>query len=107
MRRLAVSQIRPKISTMPRQKSEAAAFLDIYKVTVEKKRLQQEIQTIDQRRVTICQRIAALDSQLEALEQTVQQMRNDSSEESRSLFATDTDSDSPTTTGFSTFTLDY
>jgi len=67
--------IRPKISTMPRQKSEAAAFLDIYKLVVEKKRLQQELESLDQRRQQICDRIAVLDRQVSALEGNVDQMR--------------------------------
>ncbi|MDX2213512.1 MAG: hypothetical protein SFY66_09505 [Oculatellaceae cyanobacterium bins.114] len=69
-------KIRPKISTMPRQKSEAAAFLDIYKLVVEKKRLQQELQSMDERRQQICDRIVVLDQQIDHLEGTVQQMRD-------------------------------
>lgn len=67
--------IRPKISTMPRQKSEAAAFLDIYKLVVEKKRLQQELEGLDARRSQICDRIAVLEQQVAGLEGSVEQMR--------------------------------
>lgn len=68
--------IRPKISTMPRQASEAAAFLDVYKLVVEKKRLQQELQHLDARRQQICDRLTVLDAQVAALESSVQQMRS-------------------------------
>jgi chromosome segregation ATPase len=76
MRRpIAQRTIRPKVSTMPRQKSEAAAFLDIYKLTVEKKRLEQELEYLDQRRVQINQRLTVLDQQVNGLEHTVEDLR--------------------------------
>jgi len=67
--------IRPKISTMPRKKSEAAAFLDIYKLVVEKKRLQEELEGMDERRWQICDRIAVLTTQIASLEGSVQALR--------------------------------
>jgi hypothetical protein len=73
---IAKGQIRPKISTMPRQQSEAAAYLDIYKVVIEKKRLQQELISMDQRRQQICDRIAVLEQQAIALEQTAHRLRD-------------------------------
>lgn len=69
------SRIRPKISTMPRQQSEAAAFLDIYKLVIEKKRLEQELQSMDQRRQQILDRLVVLNSQVSNLEHTVHQIR--------------------------------
>jgi chromosome segregation ATPase len=76
-RHLAQANIRPKISTMPRQKTEAAAFLDIYKLVIEKKRLQQELQTMDERRLQIQKRLVVLESQVSGLEQSVQHMRDE------------------------------
>jgi len=61
-------QIRPKFSSMPRQQTEAAAFLDSYKLTVEKKRLQQELDSLNQRRDQILQRLSVIDRQVETLE---------------------------------------
>lgn len=75
-RNTARGKIRPKISTMPRQKSEAAAFLDIYKLVVEKKRLQQELQSLDERRQQICDRIEVLNQHIDKLETSVEQIRN-------------------------------
>ncbi|HEY9617670.1 MAG TPA: hypothetical protein V6C64_12545 [Microcoleaceae cyanobacterium] len=73
---LPQSQIRPKITTMPRQKTEAAAYLDIYKLVTEKKRLQQELETLEQRRDRIQQRLATLEEQIEGLEHTAHQLQD-------------------------------
>jgi hypothetical protein len=67
--------IRPKISTMPRQKSEPAAFLNIYKLEIEKKRLQEELHNIEERRGQIIQRLLLIDQQVAGLEGSVQSMR--------------------------------
>ncbi len=66
---------RPKISTMPRPQTEAAAFLDIYKLVVEKKRLQAELESMDERREQISDRLAALETQITHMESTVQHLR--------------------------------
>ncbi len=63
------SQIRPKVSTMPREKTEAAAYLSIYKLVNEKKRLQQELEQLEQRRDRVQQRLTAIETQVEQLEQ--------------------------------------
>lgn len=78
MRRLAQSRIRPKVSTMPRQASESAAFLDIYKLVIEKKRLQQELQGMEQRRQQILDRLEILEGQVAGLEQTAHHLRQPS-----------------------------
>jgi cell division septum initiation protein DivIVA len=75
MTRIPKGQIRPKISTMPRQQTEAAAYLDIYKLVIEKKRLRQELEGMDDRRQQICDRLAVLEQQIVALEQTAHQAR--------------------------------
>ncbi len=67
--------IRPKVSTMPRQQSEAAAMLDLYKLVVEKKRLQQELQNLETRRQQIGDRLNLLDQKIDSTETTIQQMR--------------------------------
>lgn len=77
-RNLAKGRIAPKISTMPRQQTEAAAFLDIYKLVIEKKRLQQELDGMDQRRQQILNRLAVLNQQVSDLEKTAHDLRQDS-----------------------------
>ncbi len=69
-------QIRPKISTMPRQKTEAAAYLDIYKLVNEKTRLQHELQTLEERRDRIQTRLEELKPQIADLEQSAHQLRD-------------------------------
>ncbi len=65
----------PKISTMPRQQSESAYYLDMYKLAVEKKRLQQELTELDQRRLHLQQRLAALETQVTQLTQNAETLR--------------------------------
>ena len=64
-------QIRPKISTMPRPQSESTAYLEIYKLTVEKKRLQDELQHISERKVQIEQRLIALHKEIDHIQGTI------------------------------------
>ena len=66
---------RPKVSTMPRPQTEAAAFLDIYKLVVEKKRLQGELVSMDDRRQQISDRLAILETQIVHMEAAVQTLR--------------------------------
>ncbi|MBW4514097.1 MAG: hypothetical protein KME11_02590 [Timaviella obliquedivisa GSE-PSE-MK23-08B] len=87
MLRIPKGQIRPKISTMPRQQTEAAAYLDIYKLVIEKKRLRQELEGMDDRRQQICDRLTILEQHIVALEQTAHQVRD--------AEATPANSDSP------------
>jgi DNA gyrase/topoisomerase IV subunit A len=61
------SRIFPKVSTLPRQRTEAAHYLDMYKLTVEKKRIQQELDNINQKQQRLQERLAEIDHQLEGL----------------------------------------
>lgn len=70
------SHIRPKISTMPRQKTEAAAYLDIYKLVNERTRLQKELVSLEERRDRIQTRLEVLDVEIAALEQSAHQLRD-------------------------------
>jgi hypothetical protein len=64
----APRRIFPKVSTMPRQATEAAQYLDMYKLTVEKKRIEQELESIDERRQRLCDRLAEIHQETEALD---------------------------------------
>ena len=70
---------------MPRQQTEATVYLDVYKLVVERRRLQQEQQKIEQRSQQINQRLTQLDQQIAALETTLQQMRSGIVAEARPL----------------------
>ncbi len=65
----------PKISTMPRKQTAATAHLELYKLLIEKQRLEQELETLEQRQQQITERLTALESEVGALEQTTQQVQ--------------------------------
>ncbi|MGP1375065.1 MAG: hypothetical protein ACTS3T_19710 [Almyronema sp.] len=60
---------------MPRQRSEASNYLSLYKLTVEKKRLQRERVLLDQRCQQIDTRLSELNAQIQQLERSTQQLR--------------------------------
>ncbi|MBD2329475.1 gas vesicle protein [Alkalinema sp. FACHB-956] len=62
--------IHSKISTMPRPKTEASQYLDLYKMAIEKSRLENELATIEQRRLQIEQRLEQLAQKAVELEQS-------------------------------------
>jgi len=64
MRPNSLTDSRPKISTMPRPQTEATAYLNLYKLSIEKKRLQSELDSIEQRRYRIQKRLSFLESQV-------------------------------------------
>ncbi len=61
------SRIHPKVSTLPRQRTEAAHYLDLYTLTVEKKRIQQEIENLEKRRERLYARLAEIDQETDRL----------------------------------------
>ncbi|MBF2036561.1 MAG: hypothetical protein IGR92_14070 [Leptolyngbyaceae cyanobacterium T60_A2020_046] len=65
---------------MPRQQTEASHYLDIYKLTVEKKRLQQELTALDQRRDRIQDRLTTLERQITELDHNAQRLRESGSD---------------------------
>jgi hypothetical protein len=69
------SRINLKVSTMPRQQSEAAQYLNAYKLSIEKKRLQLELDSLGQRRDRIQERLDGIERQLQTLEDAAQQYR--------------------------------
>lgn len=111
MRRSPIrSNIRPKISSMPRQKSEAAAFLDIYKLVVEKKRLQQELNSIETRQGQIHARLNVLEQQIQTLENRAQALRQAGKlpeAEARAIEKTLHSAVAEPSGQFKTITLDY
>jgi len=88
---------------MPRQRTEAAAYLDIYKLVTERKRLQQELEILEQRRDRILNRLEVLDQQTAILEVTAQQLRDEMPRQQRKMQPTDASLPS----AFTTFCLEY
>ncbi len=60
--------LQPRLSNMPRPKTEAAAYIDIYKLTVEKQRLLNELESIAKRQHQIATRLQAISAGIEHLE---------------------------------------
>ncbi len=100
---LSQTPIRPKVSTLPRQKTEASAYLDIYKLVSEKKRLQHELEQVEQRRDRILKRLEVLENQVLGLEQTAQNLRLDTEAKTPAIAIQPA---SPSDT-FNTFVLEY
>jgi hypothetical protein len=67
--------IRPKISNMPRQQSEDHACLEVYKLVVERKRLQNELDTLEQRKAKIQKRLLLLEREITRRDQEIHQTR--------------------------------
>jgi len=73
------SRIFPKISTLPRQRTEASHYLDMYKLTVEKKRIQQELDNINQKQEQLKSRLVEIDQQLQGLNDGAESLRQQAS----------------------------
>ncbi len=57
---------------MPRKQTAATAHLELYKLLIEKQRLEQELETLEQRQQQITERLTALASEAGELELTTQ-----------------------------------
>ncbi|MDH6062140.1 hypothetical protein NWP17_17150 [Chrysosporum bergii ANA360D] len=69
------SLIRPKVSTMPRNKSEASTQLELYQMVTEKERIKQELYRIKERTALLKQRLVTLNKQIEETEKTIHRIR--------------------------------
>ena len=100
----ARGHIRPKISTMPRNNSEASKQLELYKLVTEKQRIQQELVFMEQRTQQLKQRLAVLDNQINSTEKSIQDSRKpvptSVKNTTRSQFAVET-------SNFQTYYLEY
>jgi small-conductance mechanosensitive channel len=101
------SRIPPKISTLPRQNSEATQYLDIYKLTIEKKRLQSQLVDLDQRRQRIQARLAELNARTTELEQGAKQLRQADGAATPSSMVFPPVHETPSGDHFDSITLDY
>ncbi|BAY27779.1 hypothetical protein NIES2100_76050 [Calothrix sp. NIES-2100] len=68
--------IRPKVTTMPRSKSEASSQLELYKLVTEQQRIKQELQFIEQRTVLLKQRLGSLKNQIAETETVINKLRH-------------------------------
>jgi predicted nucleic acid-binding Zn-ribbon protein len=88
---------------MPRQKTEAAAYLDLYKLVNEKTRLQKEFQALEERRDRIQSRLAVLDVEIDALEKSAHQLRDAAPVEPAAIASTK----APASNDLNTLVLEY
>ncbi|MEN9205988.1 MAG: hypothetical protein Q6J68_01105 [Thermostichales cyanobacterium SZTDM-1c_bins_54] len=64
---------RPKLRAIPRQKSAAAAYAEMQQLAVEKQRLQQELDYLEERRLQIQERFQEINQALAKLAEAAQQ----------------------------------
>lgn len=69
------SAIPPKLHTIPRDNSEAAEQLELYKKVTKRQRILQELHSMEQRTQLLKQQLSILDSQIEETEQTIKILR--------------------------------
>ena len=95
-------KIRPKLSSIPRRNTEASIYLNIYKMTVEKERLQQELANIESRRTQIKDRIDLLK------QQTVIELKKvERSQQAKAIARIDSPQETEEFKNFQTITLEY
>jgi predicted nuclease with TOPRIM domain len=95
--------IRPQFSTMPRPQTEATAYLSLYKIATEKKRLLQELETLAARRDNLLNRLAQLEIEAGPLEIVTQQANSDSASQKFAKLR----QKPAEKNGFDTFLLEY
>lgn len=95
--------ITPRISSIPRQKTEETLYRTLYQLAVEKKRLQQELDHLNQRCQTITQRLEMIETQIQGLDTDVKNLATEQKPTPPQL----PQPPQPSSNGISTFTLDY
>jgi len=105
------SRIHPKVSTMPRQQSESSHYLNLYKLTVERKRLKQELASLNKRRDRIQDRLTVLDQDINVLTDEARELGEDKTSAPQSLSEPNSVIYPPATAKqsdpYKTVTLDY
>ncbi|HLO51622.1 MAG TPA: hypothetical protein VK211_24625 [Kamptonema sp.] len=69
-------KIAPKISTMPRPKTEASMQLELYKLAMEKQRIQQELCHLEQRKQQLQLRLIVVNKEIVEAEQKTIELRH-------------------------------
>jgi predicted nucleic acid-binding Zn-ribbon protein len=67
--------VRSRISTMPRNKSDASSQLDLYKLVTEKQRINRELSGIKERMTVLQKSLDVLNQEIEATERTINKLR--------------------------------
>ncbi|MDZ8262865.1 gas vesicle protein [Nostoc sp. ChiQUE01b] len=81
---------RPKISTMPRLKSEASEQLKLYKMVSDRQRIQQELKFMTERLEQLKQHLSDLDTQIQQTELSIQNLRQSPPSQTQTMRVTPT-----------------
>lgn len=87
---------RPKISTMPRIKSETSEQLKLYKMVSDRQRIQQEVKFMTERLEQLKQHLSDLDTQIQQTELSIQNLRQSPSDQTQTMRVTPTNNTSET-----------
>ncbi|MBR8841187.1 MAG: gas vesicle protein [Stigonema ocellatum SAG 48.90 = DSM 106950] len=71
--------IRPKVTTMPRNRTEASTQLEIYKIVTERQRIQREMHSIKERIIPLQNKLNVLNYQIAETEKNINQLRHNDS----------------------------
>ncbi|MBK1989403.1 gas vesicle protein [Sphaerospermopsis aphanizomenoides BCCUSP55] len=96
--------IRAKVSTMPRNKSDASSQLELYKMVTEKQRIQRELYGIKDRMFVLQQRLDVLNNQIEETEKTIHKLRQPQSRTVQNIVRTKKSTEPHT---YNTFEIEY
>lgn len=104
MKNVRSSIIRAKVSTMPRNHSDASSQLELYKMVTEKQRIQRELCYIKERSTVLKQRLEILSSQIEDTEKTIKKLRQPQPSVTQNILSTNTFIES---NNYQTFEIEY
>jgi peptidoglycan hydrolase CwlO-like protein len=96
--------IRAKVSTMPRNQSDASSQLELYKMVTEKQRIQRELCYIKERTNVLQQRLDILNSQIEDTEKTIKKLRQPQPSATQNIVSPNTFVES---NNYQTFEIEY
>ncbi len=78
--RMPRSRIQPKQRSMPRQQTEAATYLEMHKISIERQRLLEELVNLRQRYAQVTTRLHEIDDQLAGFDRTAEGYRSQRSQ---------------------------
>ncbi|MEY3401345.1 MAG: gas vesicle protein [Cyanobacteriota bacterium] len=96
--------IRAKVSTMPRNQSDASSQLELYKMVTEKQRIQRELCYIKERTTVLQQRLDILNGQIEDTERTIKKFRQPQPSATQNIVSANTFVES---NNYQTFEIEY
>ncbi|MEN9231296.1 MAG: hypothetical protein Q6L68_10345 [Thermostichus sp. DG02_5_bins_236] len=102
--RVPRSRPRPKLRSIPRRKTESALYAEMQQLTVEKQRLNQELESIQERQGQIHTRLQEIDQAMQKLKQDAAIFAD---AEAKPAFTPEPDGIKPHSSRFPPMTFDY